>query len=251
MSISIITPTRDRQEQLSLVIDCINNQTLMPDEWIIVDDGSKPVDKNILDKIVIPHKYIHYKSYLSISTCMNSAKALQATSGDKIIFFDDDDYYPPKYIENFSKLLKNENEMIGNIVWTDYRLSTGYYRIRVKSSKQIREGDTMMEWHSSGIMGNDLKNLMIEVLTKNKTNGYNDCVCFNQIFKRGFFKCRHCDFMDWGSISLKDYGVGNKGTIKAHFSDDGLIRDDDNFSFFKKLLGEDWKRYEKYLGRLR
>ena len=135
MEISIITPTRERQEQLSLVIDCINNQTVKPDEWIIVDDGRVPVKQEVLNKISIPHKYIHYNSGLRTSTSMNSAKCLETAVGKKIIFIDDDDYYPPTYIENFAKLLVNENEMIGNKRWIDYRLSTGYFRVRFKSEE--------------------------------------------------------------------------------------------------------------------
>lgn len=251
MSIALITPTRSRAEQLSLVIDCVNNQTLLPDEWVIVDDGNSPVNESILKKIKIPYKYIHYNSGLSTSTSLNSAKALELAHADKYIFFDDDDYYPPRYVEEFDKLLiVGHNEMIGNMRWIDYRLSTGYYRIRLKTEKHIEIGDTLSEWHGSGIVGEELKQEMIKVLKEHPKERYNDCLCFRHIFSKGKYPCITIDFGDWGAISLKDYGVGNRGLIQSHFSNDGMLRDD-NYEFFKTHLGNDWKRYEKYLGRLR
>ena len=251
MNIAVITPTKDREEQLSLVIDCINNQTVKPDMWVIVDDGKKPVSEDTLKKISVPYKYIHYNSGLSSSTSMNSAKCLESVTAKRYIFFDDDDYYPPKYIENFCKILVNENEMVGNLRWTDYRLSTGYYRVRFKTYKQIKEGDTMSEWHGSGIMGEELKREMINVLKSSPTERYNDCLCFRHIFYPKKYMCRVEDFNEWSAISLKDYGTGLPGVIEPHRSNNGLTRDDDNFSFFKEKLGDDWVRYKKFLGRLR
>ena len=249
--ISIITPTKNRQEQLNLVIDCINNQTKKPDEWIIVDDGDCAIDKSILDKISIPYIYTHYKSRLKTSTSLNSAKCLEFSVGDKIIFIDDDDYYPPTYIENFEKLLVNDNEMIGNSRWIDYRLSTGFYRIRLKSEEQLKSGDVMCEWHGSGIMGKELKKRMIDVLKANPSERYNDCLCYEKIFKNKEYNCVPVDFGEWSAISLKDYRVGNPGTIEAHRTNNGLIKDDESYSFFKKCLKDDWVKYEKYLGSLR
>lgn len=249
--IAIITPTRGRQEQLALVIDCVNNQTRRPDEWIIVDDGPEPVDQEIIDRIQVPHIYTHYKSNLKSSTSLNSAKCLKEANADKYIFFDDDDYYPKNYIEEFDKIIVNNNEMIGNSRWIDYRLSTGYYRIRLKTEEQIKNGDTFCEWHGSAIMGEELKQEMINILLKNPQEKYNDHLCYKNIFLPKKYICRIHDFREWSAISLKDYGVGTAGAIESHRSNNGMIKDDDNYSFFKEKLGEDWGKYKKYLGRLR
>ena len=249
--IAVITPTKDRPEQLSLVIDCMNNQTLKPDMWVIVDDGREPIPSVILNKINVPYKYIHYKSEWRISTCLNSAKCFEAVEAKKYIFFDDDDYYPSTYIENFSKLLVKENEMLSNIRTTDYRLSTAYYRVRFKTEEQLRIGDLVCQWHDSAIMGEALKEEMIKALRSSVNYGYNDVTCWRKIFQPKKYLCSLTDFGEWSSIGLKDYGVGNPGTIKEHRHNVDMIPDDDNYSFFKSKLGEDWKKYEKYLGRLR
>lgn len=245
----IITPTRNRPQQLNLVIDCINCQTVKPDFWMIVDDGEYPVDKTILDKIIIPYHYKHYRMIYNPSTAYNSAVCLQECGiADNYIFIDDDDYYPPTYIEHIISLLDKEqdNTMVGSGRWTDYRLSTGYYRVKLKTPQD----DCMTQWHSSAIKGEELKKAMIQVLMNCPYDRYNDVPCFKALFRSGIFPCHYYDFGKYECISLKDYGVGTGGAILAHYSNDGLICDDD-FSFFKSHLGNDWKRYEKYLGRLR
>lgn len=249
--IAIITPTRNRPEQLSLVIDCVNNQTIKPDKWVIVDDGPTPVPEEIINKITIPHIYHHYRSGLARSTCMNTAKCFEMVEAEKYIFFDDDDYYPRNYVENFSKLLTEEDVMVGNGRWTDYRLSTGYYRIRLKTQEDVDKGiqDCLVEWHGSGIRGEKLKKDMITILKKYPQDLYNDVVCFKCLFRNKIYKCKVEDFGDWSAISLKDYGTGTPGAIEPHRSNNNLTKDEE-YVFFKKTLGDDWKRYEKYLGRL-
>ena len=252
MKVSIITPTRNRPQQLSLVIDCINNQTIKPNFWIIVDDGQNPIDQSILNKITIPYRYINYKSVYNPSTGYNSYLCFkECPISDNYVFIDDDDYYPPVYIENIVSVLQSMSEtniMIGNSRWIDYRLSTGYYRERIKYPPK---DDCMSEWHSSAIKGEVLKQRMMEVLLNNPTTKYNDIVCFKALFNNNIFPCKLFDFKEWGAFSLKDYGCGTHGAISAHYSNNELIPDDNNFSFFKAYLDNDWKRYEKYLGRLR
>lgn len=78
--ITIITPTRNRPEQLSLVIECINNQTVKPDKWVIIDDGPQPLPKELLQKSAVPIEYVWYKQFLPVSIVYNSAQALAKVS---------------------------------------------------------------------------------------------------------------------------------------------------------------------------
>lgn len=249
MSLGIITPTRDRAQQLQLVIQCINNQSLKPDFWVVADDSRQALQEGFFDSSAVPVTYLHEAPKYKSSTGYNSARALQACKADKIIFIDDDDYYPASYIQSLSKKLINNNEMVGDSQWIDYRLSTGCYRIRHKTRQQMQAGDTMTEWHSSGILGAQLRDKMIQTLYADPETRYNDVVCFKKLFKHGPYKCVCVDFGKDSAISLKDYGVGTAGAIAAHRSDAGLIKDPD-FKFFKQKLGQDWIRYQKYLGRL-
>lgn len=244
MEIALITPTRDRKDQLSLVIDCINNQTLDADMWVIADDGPEPVPQEIIDKIRLPHKYIHYRSGLSKSGSGNFAKALEAVTAKKYLKIDDDDYYPPTYVEHFSSLLTEENSVVGDKRWTDYRLSTGYYRERIVT-------DDRPEGNKSGFTGEKLKADIVSWLNNNKTNCFEDIGLHGGVYKPKHYPVKMYDFGEHSNVALKDYGVGSKGQISQHFSNSDMKPDDDSFSYFKKRLGADWVRYERYLGRLR
>ena len=158
-----------------MVIDCINNQTVKPDKWIIIDDGPQPLPKELLQKSAVPIEYGWYKQFLPASTPFNSAQALARVSTQKCIFIDDDDYYPPTYIEALSQKLDNkENTLVAEEKWIDYRLSTGYYRIRHLHTESYRPGCTFFEWHSAGITGKELREYMQKVLLANPNGRYND-----------------------------------------------------------------------------
>lgn len=224
---------------------------MKPDKWIIIDDGPQPLPKELLQKSAVPIEYGWYKQFLPASTPFNSAQALARVSTQKCIFIDDDDYYPPTYIEALSQKLDNkENTLVAEEKWIDYRLSTGYYRIRHLHTESYRPGCTFFEWHSAGITGKELREYMQKVLLANPNGRYNDRTCYENIFLKGIFSFLTVDFGKDSCISLKDYGTGNPGAIKTHFSNDGMTEDKD-FKFFKEHLGEDWHRYEKYLGRLK
>ena len=47
-SYSVITPVRDEEEHIRSTIECMIKQTLLPKEWVIVDDGSKDVRLTIV-----------------------------------------------------------------------------------------------------------------------------------------------------------------------------------------------------------
>lgn len=100
MSIALLTASRDRADKLRLVLDCVNNQTLKPDIWVIVDDSKQALPEGFFDKLTIPYKYIHQNQTLPSSTAWNTALALDSVKADIYVMIDDDDYYPPTYIEN-------------------------------------------------------------------------------------------------------------------------------------------------------
>lgn len=247
MDVTIVTPTRNRPEQLSVVIDRINAQTIKPVRWIIADDSDKVMSDNILAKSSIPIKYLYENKKYPKSTQYNTARALAAAQTDIIIFIDDDDYYPPQYIEKFLPRLYNENTLVGHQNWIDYRLSTCYYRIRHLHNESYAPGCTFFQWHGAGINGCDLKEAMTKVLFKFPNGLYNDRVCYQQLFLKGIYSFRTEDFGMDSCVSLKDYRVGNPGAITTHRSND-TMQPDVNLKFLKKMLGEDIRHYEKYIG---
>lgn len=249
--VTIITPTRDRPQQLQLVIDCINNQTVKPDKWVIVDDGPQPLSDQFLGKITVPLEYIWYEKICNKSVTQNSLRALQKVSTNKCIVIQDDDYYPRTYIQHMSQLLQGkQNALVGQLKWHIYRLSTGYYTIKDGVRKKPGCG-TAFQWHAVGFIGEQIRRLIISAFTAVRGGWCPPDLLTQRIVDMKHFQQNIVDMKQHAAISLKDYGVGTPGVVSIHRSDAGLIRDSDDFSVFKSWLGSDWVKYQKYLGRLR
>jgi len=108
--VSICTPTFNRRPFYPMTIQCFENQTYPRDrmEWIIIDDGT--------DKIEDLVSHIPQVKYYKYDTKMNLGKKRnlmhEKSSGDIIIYMDDDDYYPPERVSHaVETLLKNPNAL--------------------------------------------------------------------------------------------------------------------------------------------
>jgi glycosyltransferase involved in cell wall biosynthesis len=72
-------------------------------EWIIIDDGTDKIQDLVSH---IPQvKYYKYNNQMSLGKKRNLMH--QKTSGEYIIYMDDDDYYPPERIEHAVNSLQN------------------------------------------------------------------------------------------------------------------------------------------------
>ncbi len=103
MKVSVVIPTKNRQELILPLVKNLLEQDLPPYEIIIVDQTEFPLDFNLLHKIKInanPKVFINYIHNPSLSG-VTAAKNLgvQATTGDIILFLDDDIYLYPDFIK--------------------------------------------------------------------------------------------------------------------------------------------------------
>jgi poly-beta-1,6-N-acetyl-D-glucosamine synthase len=46
----IITPVRDEEKHIEATIECVLRQTVQPEEWIIIDDGSTDQTGSVVDR---------------------------------------------------------------------------------------------------------------------------------------------------------------------------------------------------------
>ena len=103
--VSICTPTFNRRPFIPTLIKLVQNQTYPKDrlEWIIIDDGTDPIGDLIKD---IPYvKYFHYEGQkLKLGKKRNIMH--EKSCGDILVYFDDDDYYPPERISHAVTMLK-------------------------------------------------------------------------------------------------------------------------------------------------
>lgn len=104
--VSIITPTKDRQELLPALWDCVRAQSEQDFEWL-VHDGS-PQRASIFDAIDDPRvRYMHLPGQMRIGAKRNAL--CDAAKGEIIAHFDDDDFYGPRYIDGMVSFMADQH----------------------------------------------------------------------------------------------------------------------------------------------
>lgn len=124
--ITIITPTGDRPLAFSLCRKWIFNQTIKPDQHIIVDDGKTAM---IIEDLQSYEFYIRREPLPSDpkhTLVVNIKTALPHIKGDKIFICEDDEYYSPDYISSISGKLE-ARQVVGITCAKYYHLPTGGY----------------------------------------------------------------------------------------------------------------------------
>jgi glycosyltransferase involved in cell wall biosynthesis len=102
--VSICTPTFNRRPFYPMIIECFNNQTYPKDrmEWIIIDDGTDKIEDLVKD---IPQvKYFNYDTKMNLGKKRNLMH--EKSSGEIIIYMDDDDYYPAERVSHAVETLQ-------------------------------------------------------------------------------------------------------------------------------------------------
>jgi len=110
--VSVCTPTFNRRPFIPIMFQCFQNQTYPKDrmEWIIVDDGTDPIDDLVQAKIAeIPQiKYIRSDRRMNLGEKRNYMHTF--VKGTIIVYMDDDDYYPPERVEHAVEVLQQKPE---------------------------------------------------------------------------------------------------------------------------------------------
>ena len=111
-TVSVCTPTFNRRPFINIMFECFKNQTYPKDkiEWIIVDDGTDKI-KDLVEKSGIPQiKYYDLDTKITLGAKRNLMH--EKTTGDIIVYMDDDDYYPPERIQHAVDMLMSNKEIL-------------------------------------------------------------------------------------------------------------------------------------------
>ena len=112
--VSICTPTLNRRPFFSGLIKCVESQDYPKDkiEWVIVDDGSDPIEDLIKD--------ISYVNYVKLDkriplgkkrNFMHQQCKFKDDPNNIIVYMDDDDFYPPDRVSHAVSRLTNSNAL--------------------------------------------------------------------------------------------------------------------------------------------
>ncbi len=108
-TITVITPTGDRPLAFALCRQWMKHQTLQPDQWIVVDDGKRPL------KPSAPMQYVRREPRPDDpehTLILNLKTAMPLIKGDNVMIIEDDEYYASEYIEEMARRL-NQHEVAG------------------------------------------------------------------------------------------------------------------------------------------
>lgn len=125
MTVTALTCTGDRPLCLNLLSGWMKNQTVQPDQWIIIDDGRVPY------KPLGDCDYVYRlteRSDPKHTLGVNIKTALKYIKGDVILFIEDDEYYAPRYIETMLEKIQNY-EIVGLCRSKYYNLRTKRYYV--------------------------------------------------------------------------------------------------------------------------
>jgi len=109
MRISLIITTYNWPESLNLVLMSVVNQTIVPEEVIIADDGSNDETKEIINKFQKDSELniIHsWQEDNGFRAAKSRNKAIAKSSGDYIILIDGDIIVHPKFVQDHANNAK-------------------------------------------------------------------------------------------------------------------------------------------------
>lgn len=103
-TVSIVTLLHNRSSFIPLIKFCVSQQTYPKSnlEWIIVDDGDIDRSKEFNEEFTT-----YVKFYKKINLGRKRQIACNISSGEFIVFFDDDDFHFPNRIEKSVSKLQN------------------------------------------------------------------------------------------------------------------------------------------------
>lgn len=111
MKVSVVIPTHNRPAGLQDALASLLKQTVLPDEVVVVDDGSQePVPKTIFDffPAEVEVKLLRNEKPMGGNNARN--RGVLASTSDYIAFLDDDDAFKPNKIEELKKAIYASNE---------------------------------------------------------------------------------------------------------------------------------------------
>ncbi len=131
MKISVIIPCYNAEQTLRQTLRAALNQTLPPQEIIIVDDGSSDFSVGCAARFMSPVRILRQEHRGA-----NAARNLGAANaaGDALMFLDADDLLAPNALEELAAALHRAPGGIAACQWRRYVHASGVWRARPASS---------------------------------------------------------------------------------------------------------------------
>ncbi len=115
-SISVIVPTHNRPESLRRTVRSVLDQTLLPDELIIVNDGDEEIPADIADEVRRAAVRFIYRRREHPSLPASRNAGIDASAGEILVLLDDDVELGQEFLAEISAMYAaDENRQIDGI----------------------------------------------------------------------------------------------------------------------------------------
>lgn len=109
--ITVVIPTHNRIDDLKRALQSVYVQTVLPDEIIVVDDGSSPaVTEEIFAEAPKQIKTLLLRNEQAKGAPNARNRGIEAASSEWIAFLDDDDEFTSDKIEKVEQCIKENND---------------------------------------------------------------------------------------------------------------------------------------------
>ena len=140
--ISVIIPTYNSAVFLPEAVESVLSQTFLPQEVIVVDDGSTDNTEDVLEPF---RRRIHYIRQENQGPAVARNRGIAEAKGDLIAFLDADDVWVPEKTEIQVKVLR-ENPRIGLVHSYFDRLDMAEQRIMPRHEMKGFSGDCYLQF---------------------------------------------------------------------------------------------------------
>jgi hypothetical protein len=229
---TVITPTGDRPDPFQLCCHFMQRQTVFPKEWIIVDDGEVPTSPPDLSFV----KYVRRANNLSKgkhTLPFQLLEAIKHVTTDRVVIFEDDDWYCADYFEQMGKLFETHPDV--QLVGQGQAV---YYHVPFKKCYPLVNKDRASLCQSAFL--SDILPVLSHIC-KNTIDPFVDLKLWKKIGSK-FLLLNHppmCVGMK-GLPGRKNFEtMGHKGTHPN-------FKPDPDLSKLRSYIGNDVVLYEKY-----
>lgn len=146
MKISVLIPTHNRKDKLKRAVQSVYNQTVLPDELIVVDDGSSPaIPENFFSDAPTELNVKLVRNQKSKGVIHTRNRGIREVEGGWIVFLDDDDRFVSHKIEEILKKIEGSNDDI-DLLYHPAKIQMVNENVSyVTKPREFREGENIFK----------------------------------------------------------------------------------------------------------
>lgn len=258
MKVSIVICTYNRKEQLDRGLRTILDQDVLPDEIIIVDDGSTDGTQDLIEPIwhtKISMRYIYIDHTEPRISCIPRNVGIKQATGDVIIFTEPEGLQVGNTIEQLLKKMEEypDNTILASQVWTmgekiqknlpeecfrdPHKIITHEYAVLTDSHRPHNDQAPDSDWAitgekhcNAGVLFATKKEWLLKVGGFDESfegHGFDDFDLFNRLALIGHGVVKFSDIAvihQWHDKSFYKYNIYDAAERNGKISEDNIHR---------------------------